>query len=291
MEHEWIAHAGVDRSRDIESRRNGKASTDHWPGDRRIHLCRWCSCRRFCQCSRKKINENWNYSATAKCLYSVQILHFLQNLSYIQKNTVNKDLALFGWSRNPGADLFISRTEKRTGNPYFCRYKEETDFDFIIPFTDEASIHNAVTCCCVMLRCLVLPLMPLPRIYTNCGLLKCGLNWKKASITVLWSMTVTGCRSEFAQHSAWLLSQQQQHANRTVILRAISLQSGYEPGTLYKHIAGILSHRKLFRFIGIGPEISAHGEAFAAISNSTFESTGSIPETNIICTCVMKPSC
>ncbi|MFN8249137.1 MAG: bifunctional UDP-N-acetylmuramoyl-tripeptide:D-alanyl-D-alanine ligase/alanine racemase [Ferruginibacter sp.] len=221
---------------------------------------------------REKINEKLKLFSNSKMLVFCADDTLLTESVLTFKNTVNKDLALFGWSRNPGADLFISRTEKKEqGTLIFCRYKE-TDFDFIIPFTDEASIHNAVTCCCVMLQLGIAVNAIATHIY----------QLRPVEMRLELKEGINNCSVINDSYSADLnslsialdfLSQQQQHANRTVILSDL-LQSGYEPGTLYKHIAGILSHRKLFRFIGIGPEISAHSEAFAAISNSTFfEST------------------
>jgi len=65
------------------------------------------------------------------------------------------------------------------------------------------------------------------------------------------------------------LSQQQQHNKRTVILSDV-LQSGQSADQLYTTIAAILSQKNLNRFIGIGPRLSAHANAFEKIPNKTF---------------------
>lgn len=221
---------------------------------------------------REKINEKLKLFTNSKTLvFCADDVLLAESILQFRKN-VNKELNLFGWSKNPGTDLFISRTEKiDQGTLIFCRYKE-TDFDFVIPFTDEASIHNAITCCCVMLQLGVAVNSIATHIY----------QLKPVEMRLELKEGINNCSVINDSYSADInslsialdfLSQQQQHPNRTVILSDV-LQSGYQQGELYRHIAGILSHRKLYRFIGIGPEISAQAAAFENIPKSSFfEST------------------
>ena len=58
-----------------------------------------------------------------------------------------------------------------------------------------------------------------------------------------------------------VLNQQNQHTKKTVILSDI-LQSGKESTELYSEVAALLDTKKIDRFIGIGPELSARRNFF-----------------------------
>jgi alanine racemase len=65
------------------------------------------------------------------------------------------------------------------------------------------------------------------------------------------------------------LSQQQQHEKRTLVLSDL-LQSGFPDDVLYQKIASILDQKELYRFIGIGPQITAHQSLFDNIIDKKF---------------------
>ncbi|HYW94244.1 MAG TPA: alanine racemase, partial [Bacteroidales bacterium] len=58
-----------------------------------------------------------------------------------------------------------------------------------------------------------------------------------------------------------VLNQQNQHRKKTIILSDI-LQSGKPAGELYRDVSALVEGQHIDRFIGIGPEISAHSELF-----------------------------
>lgn len=188
------------------------------------------------------------------------------------KQTTNRKIRLFNWSLKEPADLIINRIEKQqNGATIFCRYLQE-EFNFMIPFTDDASIHNAINCCCVML-------------YLNIHVSAIAANisqLKPVEMRLELKEGINNCSIINDSYSADMsslsialdfLSQQQQHNKRTVILSDI-LQTGQSENDLYNNIALILNQKKLFRFIGVGPQITAHASAFEKIKNKVFfEST------------------
>lgn len=188
------------------------------------------------------------------------------------KQKINSDARLFCWSMKNTADLFITKIEKRNdGTAIYCRYQDE-DFNFFIPFTDDASIHNTITCCCVLLYLGV----HIPAIAANIYQLR------PVEMRLELKEGINNCSIINDSYSADLnslgialdfLGQQQQHNKRTVILSDV-LQSGLSADELYKNIASILNEKELNRFIGIGPQLLVHASAFEKIANKTFyEST------------------
>ena len=178
------------------------------------------------------------------------------------------NILLFGWSYKDNATLFISRIEKREdGTAIYCRYQSE-EFNFFIPFIDDASVHNAITCCCVLLHlnihisaiaAHIFQLKPvemrleLKEGINNCSIINDSYSADLNSLSIALDF----------------LAQQQQHSKHSVILSDV-LQSGHAENELYETIAEILSQKGLHRFIGIGAKISAHAIEFEKIKDKVF---------------------
>ena len=216
----------------------------------------------------QKINEKLRLFINSKIIIYCADDEALQGSVTVFKETANNNIRLFGWSQKTPADLFINKIEKRTdGTAIFCRYLTD-EFNFFIPFTDDASVHNAITCCCVLLyldihipaiAAHIYQLRPvemrleLKEGINNCSIINDSYSADLSSLSIALDF----------------LAQQQQHHKRTVILSDV-LQSGQPVNELYKSIAAILDQKELNRFIGIGPQISANAHAFEKIRNKTF---------------------
>lgn len=184
----------------------------------------------------------------------------------------NADLRTFTKSKVQDADLFVKRIHKHDEHTEIECAHHSNEFSFSIPFTDDASVSNALTCCCALLvlnisAAQIAERMPHLRPLEMRLEMKQGIN----NCTVIndgysADLNSLGIALDF-------LEQQQQHEKRTVILSDV-LQSGKEPDKLYKKVAAALSQKNIYRFIGIGPEIAAHAAAFEGLSNAAFfEST------------------
>ena len=216
----------------------------------------------------QKINEKLQLFTNSKVIIYCADDELLHESVNVFKQMVNNQLILFGWSRKPAADLVISKIEKQqNGTAIYCNQRS-TEFNFFIPFTDDASIHNAITCCCVLLY-LNIPVSAIAAHIYQLRPVEMRLELKEG---------VNNCSIINDSYSADMnslsialdfLAQQQQHQKRTVILSDV-LQSGYGTDDLYKNISAILSQKGLHRFIGIGPQISSHAAAFENISNKVF---------------------
>ncbi len=211
------------------------------------------------------------FSNSEVIVYCADDVALQESLTVFQQET-NSNTRLFSWSQRVNADLFINKIEKgNNSSTIFCRYLGH-EFNFIIPFTDDAAIHNAITCCCVLLHLNIHIASIAANIYqlrpvemrlelkegiNNCSIINDSYSADLNSLSIALDF----------------LAQQQQHNKRTVILSDV-LQSGFSADELYKNISSILSRKELHRFIGIGPQISAHANVFEELNNKTFfEST------------------
>jgi Alr-MurF fusion protein len=145
---------------------------------------------------------------------------------------------LFAWGHGPGAAVSIGPVT------------------FPIPFTDDASIENAMhsVAACLWLQ------IPVEKIATRIAMLapiamrlelKAGINHCSV-INDSYSADLSSLAIALD-----FLSQQQQHARHTVILSDI-LESGRPPQELYAEVARALQQKKVDRLIGIGTTIGLH---------------------------------
>ncbi len=180
----------------------------------------------------------------------------------------NSSLQVFTWGKNADANCFVKQIIKqdKTTN-IICEY-QTNEFSFSIPFTDDASIHNAITCCTTMLLLKInisdiakkmqslRPIamrLELKQGINNCSIINDGYSADLQSLGI----------------SLDFLAQQNQHDKRTIILSDV-LQTGSVATNLYKKIAEALVGKNIKQFIGIGAEISAQANLFTNISKTTF---------------------
>lgn len=182
---------------------------------------------------------------------------------------------VFSWTmKNLQADVEISKVEKQnTFTTIEAKHGEEF-FSFTIPFTDDASIENAINCWMVLRYLNVAPQqisqrmaslhsiamrLELKTAINNCSLINDSYNSDLNSLSIAIDF----------------LNQQKQHQKKTVILSDI-LQSGLSNMNLYEGVAQLLKSKSIHRFVGIGSNILQQKKYFENIEGlqvSFFENT------------------
>jgi len=177
---------------------------------------------------------------------------------------------LFSWSyTDETADVFILKKENqedKTAIQY--RYKNEI-FDLEIPFRDNASIENAVSCLLVLLYLKYDTLTIQNRMFLLYPVemrleVKNGIN--------NCSIIDDSYSSDFQSLKIALdfLESQKKNAAKTVILSDI-FQSGFSNEELYSKVAQLIVDNKVSRVIGIGSTISSFKHKFS--NCITFQNT------------------
>ena len=180
----------------------------------------------------------------------------------------NETIKIFTRSRKSDADLLLKTIRKSEDQSLLTCVYHEKEFSFSIPFSDEAAVDNALTCCAVLLSIDIPPediqqkmphLRPVEmRLEMKQGMNNCSVinDGYSADLNSL------GIALDF-------LEQQKQHLKRTVILSDV-MQSGKDADKLYSKIASVLAQKDIHRFIGIGPELSAHSDLFGSLKDVIF---------------------
>lgn len=159
----------------------------------------------------------------------------------------------FTWSGTESATLQIISTGIEKGRTTISANYQGQNISITIPFTDEASIQNAITCWCVLLHLGVPEEMIEPRFLSLHAVdmrlqLKHGIN-NCIIINDSYSADTTSLKIalDFQQ-------QQSSGLKRTVILSDF-YETGKNDKVLYHEIAELLQSHKLYKVISIGEKI------------------------------------
>jgi alanine racemase len=211
--------------------------------------------------------------ANEKIKEKLRLFDHSQILIYPKSHAVDAlirpELKSFSWSFSDStADVFVS--QKRLGTSTILKIAQKKDeFDITIPFQDEASIENVVSCVLVLLylqydhstiQNRVAQLYPVEmRLKVKDGINNCSL------IDDSYSADFQSLKIALD-----FLESQKQSTKKTVILSDI-FQSGLANAELYSRVAQLIVANEISRVIGIGPVISQFKNQFE--NCVTFETT------------------
>lgn len=213
---------------------------------------------------RQKVNEK------LMLFVKSDVLIFCRDHQSISERIYNldffKEKQLLDWSRiNKNSTFFIHNIERTNEGTNIrtsilkCTWNNK-EYEIEIPFTDEASIENTIHIWVLLLHLGIDQQLIKDRMKSLVSVamrmeLKAGIN--------NCSIINDSYNSDINALSIALdfLSQQQQHTKKTVILSDI-LQSGKAPHDLYQYISQIIASKNIYRFIGIGKNISRYKDFF-----------------------------
>ncbi len=188
----------------------------------------------------------------------------------IIKSEILNNIRTFTWSTSQKADLSISGTIREQGKTRIIGTFGDEKIEISIPFTDHASIENAIHCWATMLLLgynndiiarRMLKLQPiamrleLKEGINNCSIINDSYNSDINSLSIALDF----------------LNQQKQHTQKTLILSDI-LQSGRNEIDLYAEIGQLIRSKGINKFVGIGPAVSRQADSFDG-EKSFFPST------------------
>ncbi len=195
-----------------------------------------------------------------------QIIHQI-----IEEEFQNQKKKTINWSFKENADLIILSVERHKRKTVLEGEYEKKFFSFEIPFTDQASIENAVHVW-LTLRVLNIPQetisagmkalepvamrLELKKGINNCTIINDSYNSDLASLSIALDF----------------LNLQHQQEKKTLILSDI-FQSGRTESDLYNRVSDMIREQKIDQFIGIGEAIYRNAGNFRG-NKKFFKSTG-----------------
>jgi alanine racemase len=169
---------------------------------------------------------------------------------------------LFSWSyTNQLADVFILKKENINETTIIQYQYKNQNYDLKIPFSDSASIENAISCLLVLLYFQYNPETIQNRMQ---GLYPVEMRLEVKNGIHNCSIIDDSYSSDFQSLKIALdfLESQKKNPSKTVILSDI-FQSGFSNEELYSKVAQLISDNKVNRVIGIGTTISAFKDKFS----------------------------
>jgi alanine racemase len=206
-------------------------------------------------------------------IYPAQDVHISAAVKQWQATdpSIRQRIRFLDWGTTVDAIFRIESTGQKNNISCIRARYDGREVRIDIPFTDPASISNAIQSWLLMLhmgvsdeiirqRMLALPVLAmrleLKDAVNRCIIVNDSYNADLGSLK-------TGL--EF-------LVQQHRFSRRTLILSDI-LQSGREAGELYSAVASLVKDHRIDRLIGIGPVISAQAHLFMEVPSSEFHAS------------------
>lgn len=211
---------------------------------------------------------------TEKLLEKIELFSTAELIIYC-KEIISDESSLpatarkISWSKKTDATVFIKKIIKKTTSTNIEIHYQQQNLTIDIPFTDDASIENCITCICTLLALninwesitermqLLQPVamrLQINKGLNNCSILNDSYNNDVSSLSIVLDY----------------LKQQSGNASTTVIISDI-LQSGIEEEQLYHQVAAELKQRKIDKLIGIGNNISKYHSIFnEAVTKTIF---------------------
>ena len=207
----------------------------------------------------QKAGEKLNLFTQAETLVYCMDYYDIQQV--ILRSDLGKKVHLISWSRKfKEAEVYVESVEKQDNCTQLTLQAKGTTYRFPIPFTDDASIENAIHCIvlCLFLKMPKEVLAERLQGLTSIAMrleIKSGIN----NCTIVNDYYNSDVNS--LAIALDVMNQQRQHQDKVVVLSDI-LQSGRDEHELYSFIAQMLENKGIGMLIGIGEAISRQERYF-----------------------------
>ena len=192
------------------------------------------------------------------------------------RKLIAKDQKTFSWSgNNTAADVLISSSKIENSDTTNLSVKfDNQNFEVNIPFQDDASIQNAISCLMVLLY-LKYDVATIQSRLSSLYKVEMRLQLKNGINRCV--IVDDSYSSDFQSLKIALdfLESQKKHLKKTVIISDI-YQSGLPLEEVYRKVASLMQSNQISRVIGIGEVISSYEHLFENIE--TFASTADFLE-------------
>lgn len=204
---------------------------------------------------KQKIREKLLLFRHAKQLVYCKDHHELNQgiAEYVRNIKEDNKLQLFTWSHKKGADLWVKDVVKNPGKTNISAEYNGNTIEISIPFTDPASVENAIHCWSVLLL-LGVPQQAIAERMPHLSPVSMRLELKHGINDCTFINDTYNSDLTSLLIALEYLEQQKQHPHHTVILSDM-LQIARPDGELYEEVANIINSKHIQRFIGIGPAL------------------------------------
>ena len=223
-------------------------------------------------------------SLEEKCMEKLQLFHGAKAIIYpsdddivsrcIRRSAFSGEK--IGWSRqNPNAPFYVGSL-----TPDISYVYKGTRGSYTLPFTDEASIENSITCAATALYLGLTP-EQVAEAMTRLEPIAMRMEVKQGQrgLTLINDSYNNDINS--LDIALDFLKRRAESSASTLILSDI-FQSGTSAETLYRQVAELLERRGVDRFVGIGPELAAQAAVISTKEKWFFPDTDSFLRSSVM---------
>jgi len=214
--------------------------------------------------------ENF-YSQEEKCLEKLQLFESAEKIIYNEDHhLINYCMAkkgfagkAFSWSKtNAGANLFIFRIDKEIDYTIIESVFKNKRQIIKIPFTDDASIEDAIHCLAFILY-LFPDLDSLSERFEKLDPVAMRLDVNKGiNNNILINDTYNSDINSLSIALDFMARRSTDNPFKRVLILSDILQSGMVPAAFYRKVAELVSQEQVQHIIGIGPNLMSHSNLF-----------------------------
>lgn len=188
----------------------------------------------------------------------------------------------FAWSRrNHDAPLFIVNIKKGEKETHIQYSFLHFDYSVTVPFVDDASIENSISCLAVMLYLNIAPSTISERMKKlEPVAMRLDVREGKNSSIIINDTYNSDINSIKIALEFQNQRRAEQNFKKTLIISDI-LQTGIMPKSLYKRVAELIQHNGIDKLIGIGVDISHNRDIFEVDEKYFFQSTDNFIESGL----------
>jgi len=167
------------------------------------------------------------------------------------------------WGLAAENEFIIDEIKKENNKTTITISYGKQHFSFTIHFSDDASIENAISCCCVMLQLGYQSQVITERI-SRLQAVEMRLQQKKG-VNNSCIINDSYSNDPYSLSIALDYLKQQAGDNKTTVILSDFIQSAQDKNSLYENVAAELQQRKIKRLIGIGRDISANKKKITSL--------------------------
>ena len=209
--------------------------------------------------------ENFR-SMEEKCMEKLELMHDTQAMVYCSDNDIVSRCIRrmqykgekIAWSQcDENVAFFVKEIVNKAPNTritYICQGEENT---YTIPFIDEASIENSITCAAVALHLGLTPDQLAERM-PKLEPVAMRLEVKQGQHGCI--LINDSYNSDINSLDIALDFMQRRQASKKTLILSDMFQTGTSPEALYTQVSDLCVKRGIDKFIGIGPELTAQAD-------------------------------
>ncbi len=191
----------------------------------------------------------------------------------IRRTKFNKTPRFFNWSTTDlSANLYISHIVKGVGATTITGLFNAQEDSISIPFTDDASIENAIHCWAYLLATANLTASTQDK-FSKLAPIAMRLEMKKGiNGSTIINDSYNSDTASLINALDFIAQQTDNRKSKCTVIISDILQSGESPEVLYREIADYIHLRHVDRLIGIGPELNRFSHLFTVAQMRFFPS-------------------